>query len=68
MPTAEECRQYAQECLRWADDARTNKKRDACLEGARSWTQAAARLSGEVNATKLPPSAPGPRIRPPRAR
>lgn len=42
MPTSDEFRTYAQECLRWAREATTDKEREAFFDMARAWTQAAA--------------------------
>jgi hypothetical protein len=46
MPTAEEYRQFAAECFRWADEAETEEMREACLQMARDWTAAALRAEG----------------------
>jgi hypothetical protein len=37
MPTVDECRRKAEECLRWADEA--DSQRETLLEIARLWTQ-----------------------------
>jgi hypothetical protein len=42
MATADEYRQFAEECLRWARGAKTDEQRKAFLDMARAWTQAAA--------------------------
>jgi hypothetical protein len=44
MATAKEYRKFAEECLRWADEADTEQDRTALLELARDWTLAAQRL------------------------
>jgi hypothetical protein len=44
MTTADEFRQYAQECLEWAKQAETDDQRQSFLDMARDWTLAALRL------------------------
>jgi hypothetical protein len=44
MTTADEFRQYANECLQWADEAETDDQRQSFLDMARDWTLAAMRL------------------------
>jgi len=39
MPTMDECRRKAEECLRWADEAANDEQRETLLEIARLWTQ-----------------------------
>jgi hypothetical protein len=39
MPTMDECRRKAEECLRWADEAASDAQRETLLEIARLWTQ-----------------------------
>ena len=39
MPTIDECRRKAEECLRWADEAADDQQRETLLEIARLWTQ-----------------------------
>ena len=46
MATAEEYRQFATECFRWADEAETEEMREAFLQMARDWTAAALRTEG----------------------
>ena len=41
MPTSNEYEFYAQECLRWADQADNEADRQAFLEMAKVWTQLA---------------------------
>jgi hypothetical protein len=48
MTTADEYRSFAEECLRWARDAETDIERKAFLDMARTWTKAAAKVSGEA--------------------
>jgi hypothetical protein len=51
MATADEYRQFAEECFRWARDAKTDADRKAFLDIARAWTQAAPRGNGEADPT-----------------
>ena len=44
MTTADEFRQYAQECPQWAKEADTDDQRQSFLDMARGWTLAALRL------------------------
>ena len=44
MTTADEFRQYAQECIEWAKQAKTDDQRQSFLDMARDWTLAALRL------------------------
>jgi hypothetical protein len=46
MTTPDECRQYADECVRWAARAKTQDERQAFLDMASAWTQAALRFAG----------------------
>ena len=39
MPTIDECGRKAEECLRWADEAASDRQRETLLEIARLWTQ-----------------------------
>jgi hypothetical protein len=48
MATVREYKQYAQECLRWAAEAKTEEDRKALLDLARDWTLAAMRLEGVI--------------------
>jgi hypothetical protein len=42
MPSsAEEFREFAQECLRWAGETKSERHRQVLLEMARTWIQAA---------------------------
>jgi hypothetical protein len=49
MTTAEEYREYAKECLGWADETETDDMRQSFLDMARDWTLAALHLEGVVN-------------------
>lgn len=44
MAVSDEFRQFAEECLRWAHEAKTEAKRDALLTMARTWIHVAARI------------------------
>ena len=46
MATAKEFQEFADECMRWATDARTEDQRQTFLQMACAWTQAALRLEG----------------------
>ena len=39
MPTIDECRRNAEQCLHWADEAANDQQRETLLEIARLWTQ-----------------------------
>ena len=39
MPTIDECRRNAEQCLGWADEAANDEQRETLLEIARLWTQ-----------------------------
>jgi hypothetical protein len=58
MATADEYRQFAKECLKWAEEAATEQDRAAFLELARDWTVAAMRLEGVIPATDKETDAP----------
>jgi hypothetical protein len=60
MATADEYRQYAKECLQWADEAKTDDERRSFLDMARDWTLAAMRLEGMVLGRSERPSAATP--------
>lgn len=60
MPSVDECKRYAEQCLRWADAAKTEQERDTLLEIARLWT-ALELLSpppSEADGTAPPPQSP----------
>jgi hypothetical protein len=46
MTTSSEFREYARECLQWADQAETEDQRESFLDMAKHWTLAAFRLEG----------------------
>jgi hypothetical protein len=49
MTTASEFREYAKECLAWADEAETEEQRQSFLDMARDWTLAAFHLEGVLS-------------------
>jgi hypothetical protein len=42
--SAKEYREFMEECLRWARTTRSEKHREALIEMAKTWREAAARL------------------------
>jgi hypothetical protein len=58
MTTADEYRQYANECLRFADEAETDDLRQSFLDMARDWTLAAMRIEGALHAAQSDLAAP----------
>jgi hypothetical protein len=58
MTTADEYRQYANECLRFADEAETDDNRQSFLDMARDWTLAAMRLEGALHPARSDFAAP----------
>jgi hypothetical protein len=48
MTTTTEYREYAQECTRWAAQARSEAMRTAFLDMARQWMEAALRVQGVI--------------------
>ena len=57
MTTAPEYRKFADECLRWADEAETEEFKNAFLQMARDWTLAALRLEGVLDPPQVEGSA-----------
>jgi hypothetical protein len=57
MAVSDEFRQFAEECLRWAREAKTEVKRDALLTMARTWIHVAARID-LINGVKRRSDAP----------
>jgi hypothetical protein len=60
MATVSEYRQFAKECLRWADEAKAEQDRAAFLELARDWTMAALRLEGALTTNETASVWPAP--------
>jgi hypothetical protein len=49
MPaSAKEFRDFAQECLRWADETKSARHRQVLLEMARTWIQAAVEVESSL--------------------
>jgi hypothetical protein len=46
MSKADEFRQYAEEAMRWARQSKIEKDKEALLDLARTWTQAASHREG----------------------
>src|SRR3989440_7912240 len=69
MPSSpEEFREFAQECLRWAGETKSERHRQALLETARTWIQAALEversgLRRNAHFANLGPARPGSRLR-----
>jgi hypothetical protein len=59
MPTIDDCKRNAEQCLRWADEAANNEQRHTLLEIAALWTQ--MELSS-ADPNKVDGAANGPRI------
>ena len=55
MSEADQFRQYAQEAMRWARQAKTEKEKRALLELARTWSQAALESDSTVMVNVSPP-------------
>jgi hypothetical protein len=60
MTTPQEYRQYAEECLRWAREAKTEIERQQLLELANAWVQAAALQDGALPTYSPPPASAAP--------
>ena len=50
MTTSQEFRQYADECLRWAQETTNEEQRQQFLEMASAWMQAASLQDGKLRA------------------
>jgi hypothetical protein len=44
--SSKEFREFAQECLRWAGETKSERHRQVLLEMARTWLQAAVEVEG----------------------
>ena len=53
MSKADECRQYAEEALRWAANAKTKKEKAAYLNLSSVWMQAALQDEGALVAAHV---------------
>jgi hypothetical protein len=49
-----EFREFAQECLRWAGETKSQRHRQVLLEMARTWLQAAVEVEGGLTAEPGP--------------
>jgi hypothetical protein len=58
MSTQEHFRQFADECLEWAQRARSERERKQFLEMAKVWMTAAQQLDDGTTRTNAPPLAP----------
>jgi len=54
MTTVAEYRQFAEECIVWARAAKSDAERQAFLDMARNWTQAASLYEGSPITDYLP--------------
>jgi phage-related minor tail protein len=60
MSMADELRQYAEDALRWAEQSKTASEKQALIELARTWSQAAVQIgrtrgpSDEPQAQRMP--------------
>lgn len=52
MSTADQYREYADECFGWARTAKTEREREIFLQMARTWLAAAVRAGDGVRAPK----------------
>jgi hypothetical protein len=57
MSKVDQFRQYADEAIRWALQSKTEKERQACIELARTWTQAALHSEHIFGGNDNPPEA-----------
>jgi hypothetical protein len=57
MSNVDQFRQYADEAIRWAFQSKTEKERQACIELARTWTQAALHSEHIFGGNDNPPEA-----------
>jgi hypothetical protein len=60
MSKAEEFRQYAEEAMRWAYKSKTEKDKQALVNLARTWTQAAMQSERILVFNSSPPEARAP--------
>jgi hypothetical protein len=59
-----EYREFAQECLRWAAETKSERHRQVLLEMAKTWTQAALEIErswGLIDDVLKPSRRPGPK-------
>ena len=60
MSKAEEFRQYAEEAVRWARKSKTEQEKQALMDLARTWTQAAVHSERIFGGNTRPPEARAP--------
>jgi hypothetical protein len=48
MPGPKEFREFAQECVRWAEETQNERERRVLLDLARKWTLAALAVEGSI--------------------
>ena len=51
-PSAKEYREFMEECLRWARTTRSEKHREALIEMAKTWREAAVQLERVADASR----------------
>ena len=54
MTTPAEYREFAQDCLRWADNAKDASERDTLIGVARMWLRTASLMDGHIILAKDP--------------
>jgi hypothetical protein len=52
--SSQEFREFAQECLRWAGETKSERHREVLLEMARTWLQAAVEIEGALTPEATP--------------
>ena len=57
-------REFAQECLRWADETKSDRHRQVLLDMAKMWMQAALQLERSLALIDDPSPPPRPKPRP----
>jgi hypothetical protein len=60
MLNAEGFRQYAEEAMRWARKSKTDQEKQALMDLARTWTQAAVHSERIFGVNDSPPEARAP--------
>ena len=55
MSKADQFQQYAEEAIRWAHQSKTEKEKQALIELARTWTQAALQSKSTMVVNHSPP-------------
>ena len=52
--SSQEFREFAQECLRWAGETKSERHRQVLLEMARTWLEAAVEVEGGLTSEPTP--------------